>query len=42
LSGFRGVLVSDFYAGYDSLPCKQQRCLIHLIRDLNGDFLKNQ
>ena len=42
LNGFHGVLVSDFYAGYDSLPCKQQRCLIHLIRDLNGDFLKNQ
>ena len=42
LKGFRGVLVSDFYAGYDSLPCKQQRCLIHFIRDLNGDFRKNQ
>jgi predicted RecB family nuclease len=42
LKGFHGVLVSDFYAGYDSLPCKQQRCLIHLIRDLNGDFRKNQ
>jgi hypothetical protein len=42
LNGFNGVLVSDFYAGYDSLPFKQQKCLIHLIRDLNGDFLKNQ
>jgi hypothetical protein len=42
LKGFEGVLVSDFYSGYDSLPCKQQRCLIHLIRDLNGDFRKNQ
>ena len=42
LNGFHGVLVSDFYAGYDSLPYKQQRCLIHLIRDLNGDFRKNQ
>jgi predicted RecB family nuclease len=42
LKGFSGVLVSDFYAGYDSLPCKQQRCVIHLIRDLNGDFLKSQ
>lgn len=42
LKGFKGVIVSDFYAGYDSLPCKQQRCLIHLIRDLNGDFRKHQ
>ena len=42
LKGFDGVLVSDFYAGYDSLPCRQQRCLIHLIRDLNGDFRMNQ
>jgi hypothetical protein len=42
LQGFEGVLVSDFYAGYDSLPCNQQRCLIHLIRDLNGDFRKHQ
>jgi len=42
LKGFMGVLVSDFYSGYDSLPCKHQRCLIHLIRDLNGDYCKNQ
>ena len=42
LLGFDGVLISDFFSGYDSLPCKQQKCLIHLIRDLNGDFRKNQ
>jgi len=42
LEDFKGVLVSDFYTGYDSLECKQQKCLIHLIRDLNEDFLKNQ
>ncbi len=35
LAGFDGVLVTDFYGGYDSMPCKQQRCLIHLMRDLN-------
>ncbi len=39
---FTGVLVSDFYTGYDSLQCKQQKCIIHLIRDLNEDFLKYQ
>lgn len=42
LQPFRGVLVSDFYAGYDSIDCLQQKCLIHLIRDLNDDLLKNQ
>ncbi len=42
LSDFKGVLVSDFYTGYDAISCPQQKCLIHLIRDLNNDLLKNQ
>ncbi len=42
LNDFKGVLVSDFYTGYDSLECDQQKCLVHLIRDLNGDFVKHQ
>jgi predicted RecB family nuclease len=41
LAGFKGVLVSDFYAAYDSLECPQQKCLVHLIRDLNDDLLKH-
>jgi predicted RecB family nuclease len=41
LRDFKGVLVSDFYAGYDSLPCEQQKCLIHLIRDINDDLKCN-
>jgi hypothetical protein len=41
LSGFNGVLVSDFYSVYESVDCVQQRCLIHLIRDMNDDLLKN-
>ena len=41
LKDFRGVLVSDFYAAYDSMVCAQQKCLIHLIRDLNDDVLKH-
>jgi hypothetical protein len=40
LKDFKGVLVSDFYTAYDSLDCPQQKCLIHLIRDLNDDLLK--
>ena len=42
LKDFKGVLVSDFYPGYDSLPCQQQKCLVHLIRDMNEDLFKNQ
>jgi predicted RecB family nuclease len=38
LNGFTGVLVSDFYAAYDSLKCPQQKCLIHLMRDINNDI----
>jgi predicted RecB family nuclease len=41
LRGFAGVLVSDFYTAYDSLDCPQQKCLIHLLRDLNEDMLKS-
>jgi predicted RecB family nuclease len=40
LRKFNGVLVSDFYAGYDSIDCEQQKCLIHLIRDINDDLSK--
>src|SRR5947199_8230007 len=41
LKDFKGVLVSDFYAAYDSIHCPQQKCLVHLIRDLNDDVLKH-
>jgi uncharacterized protein YprB with RNaseH-like and TPR domain len=41
LAGFQGVLVSDFFAGYDGMACRQQKCLIHLIRDMNSDLRKN-
>jgi hypothetical protein len=40
LKEFQGVLVSDFYSAYDSVGCPQQRCLIHLMRDLNNDLYK--
>jgi len=41
LRDFRGVLISDFYAAYDSFPCEQQKCLIHFMRDLNHDLQGN-
>lgn len=40
LGRFRGVLVSDFYAAYDAIECAQQKCLIHLMRDVNDDLCK--
>jgi Transposase IS66 family len=41
LAGFSGVLISDFYPAYDSLKCRQQKCLVHLVRDIDEDLLKN-
>jgi hypothetical protein len=41
LREFKGVLVSDFYAAYDSIECPQQKCLIHLLRDLNDETLNS-
>jgi hypothetical protein len=41
LADFRGVLVTDFYSAYESIDCRQQKCLIHLIRDLNDDIRRN-
>jgi predicted RecB family nuclease len=41
LSGFQGVLVSDFYTAYDSVNCPQQKCLIHLVRDFNDDLFSH-
>ena len=41
LENFRGILISDFYPAYDSINCLQQKCLAHLIRDLNKDLLLN-
>ena len=38
VSNYDGVLISDFYPGYNSVPCKQQKCWVHLIRDLNDDL----
>jgi hypothetical protein len=41
LAAFKGVLVSDFYSAYDSLKCPQQKCLLHLLRDLNDTVFRN-
>ncbi|MEO0538611.1 MAG: TM0106 family RecB-like putative nuclease [Cyanobacteria bacterium P01_A01_bin.123] len=41
IANFDGVLISDFYSAYNSVKCLQQKCLIHLIRDMNDDLYKN-
>ena len=41
LSNFKGVLISDFYGVYSSPSWIQQKCLIHLIRDINDDLRQN-
>ena len=38
LKEYQGILISDFYGGYDCIPCKQQKCWAHLIGDLNDDI----
>jgi Transposase IS66 family len=41
LTGFGGVLVSDFFSAYSTLECRKQRCIVHLMRDMNDDLRKN-
>ncbi len=41
LAAFQGVLISDFFTAYDPLPCRQQKCLAHLVRDIDEDLFRN-
>jgi len=41
LAGFSGVLVADFFTAYDSLKCRHQKCLVHLMRDINDDLRRH-
>jgi len=41
LGQYQGVLVSDFFTAYDSIKCPQQKCLVHLMRDMNDDLRRN-
>lgn len=41
LKNYEGVLISDFFSGYDGVKCLQQKCWVHLIRDINKDFQKS-
>jgi hypothetical protein len=41
LKDYPGIIVADFFPGYESLLFQRQKCLIHLIRDLNDELFKN-
>ena len=38
---FGGTLVSDFYSAYSKMDCKKQKCLAHLLRELNESAEKS-
>ena len=38
---FGGTLVSDFYSAYSKMPCKKQKCLAHLLRELSESAEKS-
>lgn len=33
---YQGTIISDFYGVYFNLPYKKQKCLVHLLRELNN------
>ena len=39
---YRGIVLSDFLSAYDKLGRKRQRCLVHLIREMNQCREKDQ
>lgn len=32
---YGGILISDFYAGYNKISCRKQKCWTHLLRELH-------
>lgn len=41
LKDYKGILISDFFSGYDNVECLQQKCWVHFIRDLNNNLWDN-
>src|SRR6185369_14787495 len=41
LKDYKGVIITDFFPVYESISVRKQKCLIHLIRDLNDELFKN-
>ena len=38
---FGGTLISDFYSAYSRMDCKKQKCLAHLLRELDDSAEKS-
>lgn len=39
---FSGVVVADFFSAYNKLSCEQQKCIVHLLRELHECAKKNK
>lgn len=39
---YGGILITDFYAAYNKLPGKKQKCLVHLLREMKSCYERNQ
>jgi transposase len=39
---FGGVVVADFFSAYNKLTCEQQKCTVHLLRELRDCAKKNK
>ena len=39
---FSGVVVADFFSAYNKLSCEQQKCIVHLLRELRDTAKKNK
>ena len=42
LKGYKGIVSSDFWSGYNSLPCVKQKCWVHLKRELRRVRQRNK
>lgn len=38
LTDYTGIIITDFYGGYDAVKCTQQKCWSHLLGDINDDL----
>lgn len=39
---YGGIVIADFFSAYNKLSCEQQKCLVHLLRELREVAKKNE
>jgi len=39
---YNGIVIADFFSAYNMLTCEQQKCLVHLLRELREVAKKNK